>query len=235
MTIFEKLLQIQIAVDALVKDGENTSDRYKYVSSDQVLNTVRPKMNELKLLLIPSTKTGRVHEGITKSGTTRYLTEIEKVFIWIDCETSEQYAVPFYAQGVDLAGEKGVGKAETYAEKYFLMKFFHIGTSKDDPDNDGKTGSGEKQIKGTQAQKETLDFQRKALSQMLNELCGGDAEKVKAAVVAYTKNDAKNYSGVDAVENISPAAVPVVYAKVKAKYKEKTGKDFKMTEADNDN
>jgi len=42
--------------------------------------------------------------------------------------------VNWYAQGIDLAGEKGPGKALTYAEKYFLLKFFNIATSADDPD-----------------------------------------------------------------------------------------------------
>ena len=32
-------------------------------------------------------------------------------------------------------GEKGVGKALTYAEKYFMLKFFNIPTDKDDPDS----------------------------------------------------------------------------------------------------
>ena len=86
-------------------------------------------MNELKLLLVPATKNGRVHEGVTKSGTTRFLTEIDKEFIWIDCETGENYAVPFYAQGVELAGEKGVGNAETYAEKNFLLSSIHPNTA----------------------------------------------------------------------------------------------------------
>ena len=41
----------------------------------------------------------------------------------------------FYGQGVDISGEKGVGKALTYAEKYFLLKFFNIPTDEADPDD----------------------------------------------------------------------------------------------------
>lgn len=43
--------------------------------------------------------------------------------------------MPFYAQGIDTEGEKGVGKALTYAEKYFLLKQFNIATDTDDPDS----------------------------------------------------------------------------------------------------
>ena len=234
MNIYGKLLEIQKSVDALVKDGQNLSEKYNYVSSDKVLETVRPKMNEYGLLLVPATKAGRVHEGTTKSGTTRFLTEIDKEFIWIDCESGETYAVPFYAQGVDLAGEKGVGKAETYAEKYFLMKFFHVATSKDDPDSDGRTQSGEKAQRGTQAAKETADFCRAAIAQMLNELCKGNEADIKTSLIAFTKNDARQYAGVDSVDKITDAAASIVYVKVKKKYEERVGHAFKLKEDEED-
>ena len=234
LNLFEKLLEIQISVETFIKDGKNLSDKYDYVSSDKVLDTIRPKMNELKLLLIPATRSGRVHEGTTKSGTTRYLTEIDKDFIWIDCETSETYTVPFYAQGVDLAGEKGVGKAETYAEKYFFMKFFHVPTGKDDPDSDGRSATGEKKQKGTQASKENSEYFRKSITQMLSELCQNDAEKIKASVIVFTKSDSRQYAGVDSVQSISDIALPVVYAQVKKKYEAKTGNVFTLKTDDKD-
>lgn len=236
MNLFEKLLDIQKSVDAFVKDGTNLSDKYDYVSGNAVLDTIRPKMNELGLLLIPATTEGRVHEGITKSGTTRFMTEIVKEFIWIDCESKDTYSVPFYAQGVDLAGEKGVGKAETYAEKYFLMKFFHVPTNKDDPDNDGRNSDGEKKQKGTQAGKESLDMQKGAIAQILTEIYGTDEEKKKAAIVFNTKNDSRGYAGVDNIESVSTAAIPVLYSKLKQAYQKRTGKEFEYkTTEDNTN
>ena len=232
MNLLEKLLVMQESVETLTKDGENKSDKYNYVSSDMVLNTLRPKMNELKLLLIPEILSARLREGQTKSGTTRYMTELDVSFVWVDCETGERMAVPFYSQGVDLAGEKGVGKALTYSEKYFLMKFFHIGTSKDDPDNDGRSTAGEKPQKGTQAAKETSEYCRSAITQMVSELFGGDEAKIKQSIVVFTKNDSRQYAGVDNVKAISDAAVNVVYAKVKKKYEEKTGHLFVFKKED---
>ena len=34
--------------------------------------------------------------------------------------------------------EKGLGSALTYAERYFLLKYFHIATDEDDIDNTGR-------------------------------------------------------------------------------------------------
>ena len=234
MNLYEKLLAIQQAVDRFVKDNQvgEGKQAYKAVSSEQVLDTVRPLLNENKLLLIPEVNGANVIVGATSSGTARYLTELTMTMTWYDVESGDRLPVPWYGQGVDLAGEKGVGKANTYAEKYFLMKFFHVPTPKDDPDGDTKTKSGEKSQRGTQAEKETVMMQREGITQMLNELCGGDAEKVKASIVAFTKNDSRQYPGVDSVDKISDLQVKVVYGNVKKKYKERTGHDFAFTPKD---
>jgi hypothetical protein len=232
LSIFEKLLEIQKAVDVLAKDGENTSDKYKFVSSDQVVNAIRPKMNELGLLLTPRVLSARLTEGTTKSGTTRYMTELTMEMEWVDVDSGDRYVVPFYAQGVDLAGEKGVGKAQTYSEKYYLLKQFHIGTSKDDPDSDGRNGDGEKKQRGTQAQKESLLMNRDAIRQMLNELCAGDAEKIKASCIFYTKVEARGYAGVDNIDAMTDVAVPVIYANIKKAYEKKTGHAFEFKSAE---
>ncbi|MFE5098233.1 ERF family protein, partial [Streptomyces sp. NPDC056638] len=115
-----------------------------YTSSSQVVAAIREKMDELGLLLIPriidkNVRTETVEfkdkNGNVNKKTTTYFTELTMEFKWINAENPEEtMVVPFYAQGVDRAGEKGVGKALTYAEKYFFLKQFNIATDNDDPD-----------------------------------------------------------------------------------------------------
>lgn len=226
MKLPEKLLEIQVSVDKFIKDGENTSDKYKFVSSDAVLETIRPKMNEMKLLLIPNIADHMLHEGTTKSGTTRFMTEISLIYTWLDVESGDKLEVPFYSQGVDLAGEKGVGKALTYAEKYFLLKFFHVPTAKDDPDGDLKTKKGEKAVAGTQAQKENSDYCRKSIKKMLDELYNGDSNKIEIALTAITKSDKRGYPGVSRVEDITIPQLGMIYDKVKRSYEERLCKKW---------
>lgn len=233
MKLTEKLLEIQKTVSSLVKDAENKSDKYDYVSGTAVLNVIRPKMDELGLILIPRVDSATMHEGVTRSGTTRFLTEVFYTFTWMDVESGENMPVPWYAQGVDLAGEKGVGKAATYAEKTFLLKFFHVPTEKDDPDNDGRTKSGEKPTRGTAASKETADYQRKAILQMVTEVYGAD--KVKQGLIAVTKNDARGYAGTDDVNKIAAAALPVVYASLKKAYEKRKGHPFELSKEETEN
>lgn len=228
MNLYQKLLEIQKQVDTIIKDGKNTSDKYDFASDENVLDIFRPLMDTNNLLLIPKMESAKLTEGVTRSGTARFMTEINFNMVWVDVDSGETLEVPWYAQGVDLAGEKGVGKAASYAEKYFLLKFFHVATKKDDPDNDNRTKSGEIRQRGTAAAKETEDYQRKSIAAMLNELCAGDAEKIKASLITFTKSDKRGYAGVDSVERITSAALPVVYSKLSKKYAERTGKEFAL-------
>ena len=142
MNIYQKLIEVRKAVPYLQKEAEG--QQYKYVGSSQVLSSVRSKMDELGLLLtvkvVGHNVEGETVENTDKYGkikkTTTFFTELDLEFTWINAENPEEtLTLPFYGQGVDIAGEKGVGKALTYAEKYFLLKQFNIATDKDDPDS----------------------------------------------------------------------------------------------------
>lgn len=234
MNLYEKILKMQQEIDSIVKDstvGEGKQS-YKAVTGEQVLNRIRPMMNEMGLLLLPSVTGARVMEGKTSSGTSRYFTEVFYNLTWHDVASGEELTVPWYGQGVDLAGEKGVGKAATYSEKYYFMKALHIPTPADDPDADNRTQSGEKSQRGTQAEKENRAMMRKAIPQIMAALYGDDEEKIKAAYVWATKSDARGYAGVDNLAAVKDAALAPVYGKLKTQYQKRTGKEFEYTEED---
>ena len=62
------------------------------------------------------------------------LSKVMMKFTWVDCETGETDENMFGANGQN-DWEKGLGSALTYAERYFLLKYFHIATDEDDIDN----------------------------------------------------------------------------------------------------
>lgn len=142
LNIYQKLIEVRKAVPYLKKESEG--GQYKYTGSSQVLGSIKSKMDELGLLLIPGITNHVLHESpieykdkeghITKR-TTTYFTELEMTMTWINAEKpDEKIERTWYAQGVDIAGEKGVGKALTYGEKYFILKFFNIPTDQMDAD-----------------------------------------------------------------------------------------------------
>ena len=135
-TIYQKLLTIQQRVNGLGKD--KSTYNYKYVTGDKLLGEVKPMMNELGLLLkqeVLSIENTR-QDYVTKSGSkSEILSKVMMKFTWIDTESGEKDENLFGANGQN-DWEKGLGSALTYAERYFLLKYFHIATDEDDIDND---------------------------------------------------------------------------------------------------
>lgn len=136
MNIYQKLLEIQKVVNGLGKDSKSFG--YQYVSGTKVISEIKPLMNRFGLLLkqeVLSIDNER-QDYQTKTGSkSEILSKVMMRFTWIDCETGETDVNLFGANGQN-DWEKGLGSALTYAERYFLLKYFHIATDEDDIDNE---------------------------------------------------------------------------------------------------
>lgn len=147
MNIYEKLIEVRKAVPYLQKEAKG--HQYNYVSSSQVLSAVRRRMDEVGLMLIPTITNTKVTAENDGKRTT-YFTELWIDFTWVNAEKpDETVKSSWYGQGIDIAGERGVGKALTYAEKYYLLKTFNIATDTDDPD------SFQDKLEGTNGRRES--------------------------------------------------------------------------------
>lgn len=132
LNLYQKLLEVQKNVTYFQQNKQG--DKFKYVGSSDVLTAIRSAMDSVGLILSVSVTGSRLHLDAAYSGK-QHLTEIDIALEWINADKPEErLAWQMYGQGID-SGEKGVGKALTYAEKYGLLKFFHVGTDKDDPDS----------------------------------------------------------------------------------------------------
>jgi len=133
MNLHQRLLEVRKSVDFLKKD-EKSSEGFLYVSSSRALHSVREAMNRTGVILIPSVDNYEVRPHQTSKGGNWYFTILSMTFTWVNSDSpDDKIQCKWIGQGLD-SGEKGVGKAVTYAEKYFILKFFNIPTDKDDPD-----------------------------------------------------------------------------------------------------
>ena len=142
-TLAQKLLELQKSVVKLSKNEKGYD--YKFVSGSKLLSFIRPAMDELGLLLLPNTisvdqQIVKTLEAIPASGNYKgrpekyeVLVTLTKTFTWVDTDSGETLKTTFIAQGCN-GWDKAIGSAETYAERYFLLKFFHIATDDDDVD-----------------------------------------------------------------------------------------------------
>ena len=141
MEIYKKLLTIQKRINGLGKD--KSTYNYKYVTGDKLLGEIKPMMNDLGLLLkqeVLSIENTRQDYSTAKGNKSEILSKVMMKFTWIDTETGEKDENLFGANGQN-DWEKGLGSALTYAERYFLLKYFHIATDEDDIDNDQRKTS----------------------------------------------------------------------------------------------
>jgi len=139
--IYQKLLKIQKEVKALKKDKKSFS--YEYVTGNKLLSFIRPLMDREGLLLkqeVTSIDNVRIDYETKKGSKEEMHTKVMMIFTWVDSETGEKDINLFGANGQN-DWEKGFGSALTYAERYFLLKYFHIATDEDDVDNPDRTTS----------------------------------------------------------------------------------------------
>lgn len=189
LNVYQRLAEVRKKVSYLKK--EQSGSQFNYVGSSDVLGALHSKINEMGLLLQPAITGHKVKDQIeiinqynkyTKQTEQKqritYFTELEMTMRWINIDNPEDFLESkWYAQGVDIAGEKGVGKALTYAEKYFLLKFFNIATDDDDPDKYQK-----EQLKNTAITERQIDMLNASISRVA-ELAGQEFEAVKSLAI----------------------------------------------------
>lgn len=186
--LLPKLAALQSAVRGLGKDTKGNS--YEYVSGSKVLDAVRPRMDELGLLLaqeVEDIRNERVDYSTRNGAKSEMFTSVSMVFTWIDTESGEKLPVRFAANGCN-GWDKGLGSALTYGERYFLLKFFHIATDEDDVD----TRQGEDAApmpKAAPLPQQDEDLQLLCAIQELR------AARSRDAVLAIHKNYKQLYSG----------------------------------------
>lgn len=108
------------------KGSKTVNGQYRFASHDQVTAAVHPYLVKHGVVVIPSL------EEITQEGN-RTQAKMMVTFVNVD-QPSDQLTVRYPGYGVD-SGDKGPGKAMSYAMKYAYMKVFCLETG-DDPDND---------------------------------------------------------------------------------------------------
>lgn len=138
MTVYKKMHQVQSAMRSLSanEEGQTGGAKYGYVSGAKLLGIIRPLMDKYGLLLTQEVL-GITNDPITYSTRNGEKTEMFTTthirFTWIDVEDGSTLVNEFYANGMN-SWDKGLGSALTYAERYYLMKTFHIATDEDDID-----------------------------------------------------------------------------------------------------
>lgn len=140
MNLYEKIQAVSIDIKNIEKNMIVGTGAYSYkaVSDLDVTISIKRAEEKFKLISIPIKQdliSSETIKTIKKDGTEgiTFVDNIKMTLRIVDLEDTKQFIdIESYGKGVD-SGDKGFGKASTYARKYALLNAYKIATG-EDPD-----------------------------------------------------------------------------------------------------
>lgn len=140
LNIYQRIVAVMKEVDYIAKGDKTVNGQYRFVSHDAVTAKIHPMLVKHGIAVIPTVEECKQEGNLTT-------VKLAVVFRNID-NPDDAFAVHHYGYGIDgggydkdgrpkAMGDKGPGKAVSYAFKYALLKTFCLETG-EDPDQDAK-------------------------------------------------------------------------------------------------
>lgn len=149
LNIYQKLAKIRKQVEVMQKNKSGFN--YKYVPEEEILAKITAFMDKYSLSLIPQIVQGTMKYELYHYLKTRFdktskqpydehnneiIVSADMVYTWINNENPEERIdIPWGAIGQQADSSQAFGSGLTYANRYFLLKYFNVATPEDDPDN----------------------------------------------------------------------------------------------------
>lgn len=208
LNIFKRMANATNEIQTVAKNLSvqvSKDNTYKAVGERDVLDAVKPIEFKHGIYSYPVKRTilnNEVIESETKYGLKKqihYL--IETVYRFVNVDDSNDFIETIsYSDGIDT-GDKAMGKAMTYGDKYALMKAYKIITG-EDPDQEPSTEI--KEVKATQKQIQMLKkyYVGENLIKLLNsnkiatieELSKDKASELISKIMNNKKNQTEAYN-----------------------------------------
>ena len=142
MNIYQKLADATAEMEVVAKNLKIEAGRnsYKAVSERDVIDAVKKIEKKHGIFSYPAGRRVLSSDALESEGydgkkKTTFFIRLEVVYRFVNVEDPSDFVeVISYGDGMD-SGDKGPGKAMTYADKYALMKAYKISTG-DDPDQE---------------------------------------------------------------------------------------------------
>lgn len=149
LNLYQRLSKIRKQLEVIQKDSSGYG--YKYVSEAEILSKLSIWLDKMGLLLIPEIVPGTFQAHVEEFNTEKFdkklgdvvkerkyeaLTSGQMTFTWVNIDKPEEkLVIPWAFAGQQADASQAFGSGLTYCTRYFLLKFFNIATTEDDPDN----------------------------------------------------------------------------------------------------
>ena len=140
MNIHQKILKIADAAGILQKT--KTGFNYKYVPEEEIQAKVTAGMQKYGVMLYHSIVPGTLqvmpytYQKTKDKTINEFIVHADTIYTWVNVDKPEETVeVPWVLVGQMEDASQAFGAAETYCNRYFLMKSLQLATSEADPDN----------------------------------------------------------------------------------------------------
>lgn len=210
LNIYQKLVEVRKSIGYLQKEADGY--KYKYTKESQVLAAVRPEMDNLGLFLEMDMLSLEQFEfpqwhAATKQFVNGMGLRAVFEFKWINAENPEEVIIKKMTIQNDGLDAKAVGSLYTYANRYFLMKYFQIATDDLDPDSHQKKIDACQPTQQYVTDEQLVDFDlllngHDEIRNTINKRFGGDLAKMTLAqynlAVTWIENEISKKEKADA-------------------------------------
>lgn len=210
MNIYEKLLAIGKMCGVLRKDKEGYG--YKYVEENSIQAVLTAGLQKYGVLLIhnitPGTLTITPHSyekyDVKIKGmktVTEFIVSAEATYKWINVDNPTEFLEGTYIiTGMQEDVSQAFGSAETYCNRYYLLKMLQIATTEDDPDN----WRSKQRAAADQEKRELEREQQEALKAKIQEVINLGTHLIKNGV---SKEDMLKVIGDNNEGNKNPSSI----------------------------
>lgn len=221
MSVHAKLLEAQKSVEAVVKRGKNTQQKYDYAMASDVVGVCRKALHDAGLAsAVTKVEDVEQREVSSKSGTGGVYAQVKVTLHVFDAEghggpdenfiRQQIFAFEGVGAGIDYPGDKAIYKAQTGATKYAYANALALPFADHDPEKDVPGEAGRVPVakpEPTDLPDEKVDEVGKAVKDAgvgFDRLCqlltavGADAPKIKRrdsirkALASLTEEQAEN-------------------------------------------
>lgn len=144
-TLAGRIAKISAEMGAIAKTGRNSEQGYAFIESGEISAQLRILQDKYGVAVFPEIESYTMNEVHNAKGRVGYHYLLNMTFKVVNVDDQTDVQVSKWLGEATDWGDKGVNKASTCGEKYFLMKLYHISEKGDDPDQTTPDQYGKKQ------------------------------------------------------------------------------------------
>lgn len=133
-TLAGRIAKISAEIGSIAKTGRNVEQGYQFIEYGEVAAQIRMLHDKYGVAILPQITSYTSNEVRTAKGRIGYHFVLNMKFRVVNTDDqNDVFESSWLGEATDF-GDKGINKASTAGEKYFLMKLYHISEKGDDPD-----------------------------------------------------------------------------------------------------